>query len=111
MSTAVPLQHTPPGLEAAAINRSTAWLERNLLPDWLIRIGIRRLLAARLHDEAIGGVEAQQDRLRALIADLRRSPIAIATTSANAQHYEVPARFFELVLGANLKYSSGLLGR
>ena len=26
---------------------------------------------------------------------------------ANEQHYEVPPKFFELVLGANLKYSSG----
>jgi cyclopropane-fatty-acyl-phospholipid synthase len=26
---------------------------------------------------------------------------------ANEQHYEVPAQFFELVLGTNLKYSSG----
>ena len=33
-----------------------------------------------------------------------RSP---ATAAANAQHYEVPARFFELVLGPRLKYSSG----
>ena len=27
--------------------------------------------------------------------------------AANAQHYEVPARFFELVLGRHAKYSSG----
>jgi hypothetical protein len=27
------------------------WLERGLLPDWLIRIGIRRLVSARLRKE------------------------------------------------------------
>jgi cyclopropane-fatty-acyl-phospholipid synthase len=35
-------------------------LERNLLPDWLIRIGIRRLLAERLRQEDRGSAEAQQ---------------------------------------------------
>jgi cyclopropane-fatty-acyl-phospholipid synthase len=38
--------------------------------------------------------------------DLR--PIASHTDAANAQHYEVPAAFFEAVLGPHLKYSSGL---
>src|ERR1700755_2400016 len=32
-------------------------------------------------------------------------PIAIHTAEANAQHYELPARFFELVLGPQRKYS------
>jgi len=26
-----------------------SWLERGLLPDWLIRIGIRRIVASGLH--------------------------------------------------------------
>jgi cyclopropane-fatty-acyl-phospholipid synthase len=38
---------------------------------------------------------------------MRASPVAVAPEAANAQHYEVPARFFELVLGPHLKYSSG----
>ena len=42
------------------------------------------------------------------MADLRTRPVAIHTSAANAQHYEVPARFFELVLGPHLKYSAGL---
>jgi cyclopropane-fatty-acyl-phospholipid synthase len=32
-------------------------------------------------------------------------PIAINTAEANAQHYEIPARFFELILGPQRKYS------
>ena len=32
-------------------------------------------------------------------------PIAINTAEANIQHYEIPARFFELVLGPQRKYS------
>ena len=35
-------------------------------------------------------------------------PIALVPDLANAQHYEVPSSFFELVLGPRLKYSSCL---
>jgi cyclopropane-fatty-acyl-phospholipid synthase len=38
--------------------------------------------------------------------DMRAFPIATHMEKANAQHYEVPARFFEMVLGPRLKYSS-----
>jgi cyclopropane-fatty-acyl-phospholipid synthase len=96
-------RHRPP--PTLALDR---WLERNLLPDWLIRIGIRRLLAQRLREEDRGGVEAGQAHLMNLIAGLRQSPIAIETHTANEQHYEVPTRFYQLCLGRRLKYSSGL---
>jgi cyclopropane-fatty-acyl-phospholipid synthase len=91
-----------------AIPLSLRLLERNLLPDWLIRIGIRRMLAQRLRDEDQGSPELQQAHLMRLIQQLKLGPIAIETQAANAQHYEVPARFFELVLGKHLKYSSAL---
>jgi cyclopropane-fatty-acyl-phospholipid synthase len=81
-------------------------LERDLLPDWLIRVGIRRLLAARLAEEDKGSPQAQQAHLMQLVEELRHSPVAIATREANEQHYELPTRFFELVLGRHLKYSS-----
>ncbi|HEY4416098.1 MAG TPA: cyclopropane-fatty-acyl-phospholipid synthase family protein [Verrucomicrobiae bacterium] len=84
------------------------WLEKDLLPDWLIRLGIRRLLRERLHAENQGSVEAQQNHLLQLIAELKQSPIAVQTKAANEQHYEVPTRFYELCLGSRLKYSSGL---
>jgi len=81
-------------------------LERDLLPDAVIRFGIRRLLAERLRDERRGDVEAQQASLMRLVERLRESPVAIATREANEQHYEVPTAFFEQVLGPHLKYSS-----
>ena len=37
----------------------------------------------------------------------KNSPIAIVPEKANEQHYEVPPKFFEKVLGSNMKYSSG----
>jgi cyclopropane-fatty-acyl-phospholipid synthase len=86
----------------------TQLIEKNLLPDWVIRQGIRHLLHVRLREESAGGPEAQEARKMHLIALMRRSPIAVATGAANAQHYEVPARFFELCLGKRLKYSCAL---
>jgi len=81
-------------------------LERDLLPDPLVRYGIRRLLKARLAEEDKGCPEAQQQHLMKLITKLRRSPVAIHTDEANLQHYELPSGFFERVLGKHLKYSS-----
>jgi cyclopropane-fatty-acyl-phospholipid synthase len=85
---------------------SFALLERDLLPDFLIRIGIRRLLADRLREEDKGDPEAQQAHFMRFVETLRQSPVAIETQAANEQHYELPCEFFELVLGRHLKYSS-----
>jgi cyclopropane-fatty-acyl-phospholipid synthase len=81
-------------------------LERDVLPDALIRLGIRQILAARLADEETGDAERNQERKRDFIQRLRRSRLAIHTEDANAQHYELPSEFFEAVLGPYLKYSS-----
>lgn len=85
----------------------TSLLEKNLLPDPLIRLGIRRLLAERLRDETKANAEEQQKHLMELIAFLKASPIAVNTHDANEQHYEVPTEFFRLVMGKHMKYSSG----
>ena len=81
-------------------------LERDLLPDWLLRRAIRHLCAVRLQEETAGGPSAVQARFAALVADLKQSPVALHTADANRQHYEVPAAFFKMVLGPHLKYSS-----
>ena len=83
-------------------------LKTNLVPDPLIRVGIRRLLAGTLREHRRSGVEEQRAALLAHIAGLKQSPIAIQTRDANEQHYEVPTRFYQLCLGQRLKYSSGL---
>ena len=83
-------------------------LETNLIPDALIRAGIRRLLAGTLREHRRANVEDQRAALLAHIAGLKESPIAIQTRDANEQHYEVPTRFYQLCLGKRLKYSSGL---
>lgn len=83
-------------------------LDSGLLPDFLIRFGIRRLLRQRLRDEGRGGLEAAHERFRELLRTMNQGPVAVATLDANEQHYEVPTAFFEQVLGPRLKYSSGL---
>lgn len=83
-------------------------LETNLVPDVLIRAGIRRLLASTLREKSHPGVEAQRAALLEYVADLKKRGIAEQTQAANEQHYEVPTRFYQLCLGRRLKYSSGL---
>jgi cyclopropane-fatty-acyl-phospholipid synthase len=81
-------------------------LEKNVLPDALLRIGIRRLLRERQRQCYAPDTETQQERLRAFVAAMAKSPIALNTTESKEQHYEVPTRFYELSLGKHLKYSS-----
>jgi cyclopropane-fatty-acyl-phospholipid synthase len=83
-----------------------AILERDLVPDAMIRALIRRIIAMRLAEQEAGGVEGQAARFEAWLDEARRSPVAVRPEAANAQHYEVPAAFFEQVLGPRMKYSS-----
>jgi len=82
--------------------------ERGILPDGLIRWGIRDLDRRRLKLEDCGDLECRLEAKQAFIRSLRQSPIAIETDAANRQHYEVPAAFFTQVLGRRVKYSGAL---
>ena len=80
-------------------------LEQDKIPDILLRKQIRKFVRQRLTDENRGNVEAQQLHLLELIDFLKSSPIAVNTSDANEQHYEVPTAFYKYCLGKNLKYS------
>ena len=82
------------------------FLEKNLIPDSLIRMKIRQLLQERLLEEDKGSEEANKKHFLSLVEELKKSPIAVDTKSANEQHYEVPTEFYKLILGKHLKYSS-----
>jgi cyclopropane-fatty-acyl-phospholipid synthase len=82
-------------------------LDRDLLPDRVIRAGIRRLIAARLRAQSTPDAATAEARLRQFAAERSTGPIAVDTAAANAQHYEVPPEFYRLALGSHLKYSSG----
>jgi cyclopropane-fatty-acyl-phospholipid synthase len=82
--------------------------ERGLVPDPLVRAGIRALLRGRLRRERRrdpGSPAARAERWRSNTA---AGPLALAPEAANAQHYELPPEFFRLVLGPRLKYSGCL---
>ncbi len=82
------------------------FLGTGAVPEWVIRLGIRNMLGQKLRSEHRGSAEcALEARLR-FVEDLKTRPIAIHTSDANSQHYEVPTEFFKMVLGPNMKYSS-----
>src|SRR3954467_10437658 len=82
--------------------RAIAFAERVPLPDLVIRAGIRRLCART----ALKLAESNGDTDAAFAREMAERAVAEHTDAANAQHYEVPAAFFALVLGPNRKYSA-----
>lgn len=75
------------------------------LPDFLLRLGVRKLVKKRDKKQSKLAVEALSAYRSNFIADLKSQPIAVETEAANEQHYELPSEFFEKILGRNLKYS------
>ena len=80
--------------------------EAGKLPDVLVRKGIRQLVATRLADISANDCETGMASLSTFVTNMRGAAIAPVPELANAQHYEVPAEFFHLSLGAQRKYSS-----
>lgn len=81
-------------------------VERGLVPDRLVRIGIRRLLTQRLVELQDDDAEASAALKQAFVQELQAASLAPLPEKANEQHYEVPAAFFGEVLGMHRKYSS-----
>ncbi len=84
-------------LAVAAISAA----ERLPLPDKALRFGIDRLVGRTEQKLASGNDNVDADFARAMDG----WPIAVNTTEANDQHYELPPAFFEIVLGPRRKYS------
>ena len=81
------------------------WAEMGLLPDRVIRAGIRRLNKRRLEEIRANDLERAAADLNEFVARMQTAPIAPVPQLANEQHYEVPAAFFGEVLGTHRKYS------
>jgi cyclopropane-fatty-acyl-phospholipid synthase len=82
------------------------WVEQGLVPDTVIRAGIRRLCDQRLFEIGAGDCETGSIASEAFARAMEMSEIAPVPHLANTQHYEVPAGFFALALGPHRKYSS-----
>lgn len=81
-------------------------MEKGLIPDSAIRLGIRKLCQDRLSTLDHQSLELNQEAASSYIEQLRKSPLAVFTQAANDQHYELPPEFFNLALGRHKKYSS-----
>ncbi|MCA9708646.1 MAG: class I SAM-dependent methyltransferase [Myxococcales bacterium] len=88
-------------LEDAALHLA----ETGRVPDPLLRIAIRRLCAQRLRHDVPDDPGHAMRRTEAFLHQMRQAPIAPLPHKANEQHYELPAAFFEQVLGPHRKYS------
>jgi len=95
---------------AATKRQAIGWVEQGLVPDRVVRVGIRRLLRQRLAEIGDGDPERSQALAGDFLAAMREAPIALVPEKANEQHYEVPAAFFGRVLGPHRKYSCCLWG-
>lgn len=82
-----------------------ALTEAGKVPDFAVRAGIRHLLRQRLASLPGDNCEVLAQYRREFICDMGDSPLAVMTDAANQQHYEVPARYYDLVLGPRKKYS------
>jgi len=82
-----------------------AAVERGWVPDPIVRRGIRSLCRQRMREIQIPQSHRAQ-HLDQFARSMDEAPIAPLVHKANEQHYEVPADFFQHVLGAHLKYSS-----
>jgi len=81
------------------------WVERGYIPDMVIRRAIRRLCGHRLRELYAGDCKAAAQLTEAFVRAMDAAETAPLPQLANEQHYEVPAEFFGLVLGAQRKYS------
>ena len=74
----------------------------------MIRAGIRRQLADRLQSIATTSLESGYEAKMDYVQLLRTRPIAIETSTANEQHYEVGTSVLKGMLGPRMKYSACL---
>lgn len=87
-------------------NLAISMSERGFMPDILIRTGIRQLSQQRLNEIKAQDCEASAKLREQFFQEMATAEIAPLPEMANAQHYEVPAAFFDVVLGSHRKYSS-----
>jgi cyclopropane-fatty-acyl-phospholipid synthase len=82
--------------------------EKRLLPDFLIRYGIRRRNKNDLKHKNSGNLELLTEKKMQFYKECLTNKVALSTDEANQQHYELPTEFFQYVLGDNLKYSCSI---
>ena len=92
---------------SAVTAKAVSWTELGIVPDTVIRAGIRRLLESKRREIHSGDIEFAANAMNRFVEHMNASPVAFVPERANEQHYEVPAEFFTHVMGDHLKYSCG----
>ena len=90
------------------MNAVITLMEQGKIPNALLSLGIKCVCLQRIFEERNKTIEVERETLFAFANKLRTLPLALVPEKANEQHYEVPTKFYELVLGKHLKYSSAL---
>lgn len=80
-------------------------ISSGLVPDFIIRSGIKKLLKDRLKEITPPQPQSLAEVKTKFIEMMKSSPLAVHTRDANEQHYEVPTDFYLYALGPKLKYS------
>ena len=78
------------------------FISRGLIPDFLLRRGVRSQGKQRLRMMKNSDLEREYELF---LKEASTGEIAVHTDDANNQHYEVDSEFFQYCLGKNLKYS------
>lgn len=82
------------------MQRLSSWGEALPVPD-----AVSRMVIASLVGRTDRTLATQPGNAAGFAREMADRPIAVHADAANAQHYEVPAAFFEQVLGPRRKYS------
>ncbi len=90
----------------ALLNSPLQLAEKGLIPDHLVRTGIRKLCKIRLEEISAKNCQLGGKKFSDFVSMMNSSEIAPLPELANQQHYEVPANFFHYCLGQHRKYSS-----
>ena len=88
------------------INLLIKLAEKQLIPDFAIRYGIRALLKKRIDSLVSTNPEENTQSKIDFIHKMNASKIALVPELANKQHYDIPASFYKHCLGRHRKYSS-----
>jgi hypothetical protein len=82
-----------------------AVVDGGYLPTFLLRRGIRAQLQDRINTISTTSMSSALETKMAYVDLLRQRPIAINTSDANEQHYEVGTGVLSESLGPRMKYS------
>ncbi len=80
--------------------------ENGWIPEKLLRHGIRKRVRQTLQDSIKEAAGNHAKSVGRFVTSMRQAAIAEVPQVPNQQHYEIPAEFFDMVLGPHRKYSS-----